>query len=137
MQKVYWEREVEQSIPVEAEEIVWDEQEDVYRPTPVDACTFVQTFGLKRVPEIRQGQSYLFVQRQAFARLQAHLKGDLSVEQGGLLIGQAFRDEAKASYLLVIEEALPAREAIETATTVEYTAASWAKILPRLQEMNT
>ena len=42
----------------------------------------------------------------------------------------------RSAYLLLIEEALPAQEGIETPTSFSYTSASWESITPRLQALN-
>ncbi|HLV79191.1 MAG TPA: hypothetical protein VKT32_02885, partial [Chthonomonadaceae bacterium] len=99
------EPEAAPSQPDLAQEIVWSEREDVYRPAPIEARRFMETLSLAWPPEIKPGQALLFVRKAAFERLQAHLKSDLKREQGGLLVGQAFRDETLSAYLLVIEEA--------------------------------
>lgn len=116
--------------------VVWDEREDVYRPAAIDAQSFVQTLTLKRTPEIKPDQAYIFIKRRAYEQIQAHLKRDMKIEQGGLLIGRALRDETLATYLLLIEEALPAHGAVETETTIEYTPEAWKNMLPQLQQMD-
>ena len=112
------------------------ESEDVYTPSPVVAADFVRSLGLPRAPDILPRQGYIFLKRTAFTTMESHLKSDVTVEQGGLLIGQAFFDPVLKSYLLVIQEALPAPDGIETPTFFGYTTASWRGLLPHLQQMD-
>ena len=116
--------------------IEWEESADVYQPTEIVAADFIQTLGLARIPAILPQQAYIFVPRQARDKIVAHLKGDVSVERGGLLLGQAFSDAALGTYLLIIHDALPAPDGIETPTFFGYTTASWQALTPQLQQMN-
>jgi proteasome lid subunit RPN8/RPN11 len=116
--------------------LIWQEQEDVYRPVPVDGLSFVRSLPLKQVPEIKEAGATIFIRRHTYAQILAHLKSNLEVELGGLLVGQALLDTQHDAYLLLIEEALPADEGVETATSFEYTAATWQHITPYLQRMN-
>ena len=116
-------------------EIEWQESADVYAPTKIAAAEFVSTLGLARSPAILPQQSYIFVNRAALEKTQAHLRGNVEVEQGGLLLGQAFYDPVLRSYLLLIHDALPAPDGIETPTFFGYTTASWRTLTPQLQEM--
>lgn len=118
-----------------AEEIEWRESADVYAPTEIVAAEFVPTLGLTRSPAILPRQSYIFVNRAALEKLQTHLRGNVEVEQGGLLLGQAFYDPALRTYLLLVLDALPAPDGIETPTFFGYTTASWRTLTPRLQQM--
>lgn len=126
----------EASEPAEEEVIIWDEQEDVYRPTVVDAEPFVRSLAMKRPPTLPAKQSVIFLRRSAFEKIQAHLKSNVAVELGGLLIGQSFREEARESFLMLIEDALPAAGGEETATSFAYTSESWNALLPQLTRMN-
>ena len=118
-----------------AGDIVWQESADVYAPTEITAADFVSTLGLARLPAILPQQSYIFVNRAAMEKTQAHLRGNVEVEQGGLLLGQAFYDPVLRSYLLLVHDALPAPDGIETPTFFGYTTASWRTLAPQVQEM--
>ena len=120
----------------EATEIEWEDSTDVYAPIPVEAQIFVSSLGLAGNPDILPKQSYLFVKRTVLARMDEHLKKDVSVESGGLLLGEAFFDPTLNTYLLVIHEALPAPDGIETPTFFGYTTASWRALLSPLQQMD-
>ena len=122
-------------LPNPAEWIEWEESADVYAPTEIIAPEFVLTLGLARPPAILPQQAYIFIHRPTLERVQAHLRGNLEVEQGGLLLGQAFFDPALRSYLLLIRDALPAPDGIETPTFFGYTTASWRSLTPQLQQM--
>ena len=85
---------------------------------------------------MKREQPLIFVRVGAYAKVRAHLAGDMDVEQGGLLVGKALYDPELGGYLLLIEEALPAQEGIETPTSFSYTSASWEALTPRLQALN-
>lgn len=121
--------------PAEAVEIEWEESEDVYTPTAIEAARFLRGLSLPRLPAILPKQTYIFVGRGVLEAMNAHLKRDVSVEQGGLLLGQAFVDPELQTYLLLIHEALAAPDGIETPTFFGYTPASWRGMLPQLQCM--
>lgn len=115
--------------------IEWQDSADVYAPAVVIAAHFVQTLGLARPPVILPQQAYIFVNRAALDKAQAHLRGNVEVEQGGLLLGQAFFDPEIRSYLLLVHDALPAPDGVETPTYFGYTTASWRALTPQLQQM--
>lgn len=120
----------------DADEIEWQDCDDVYRPTPVVASDFVRTLGLTRPPIILPQQSYIFVRRSVLEKIQAHLQNNVQVEQGGLVLGQAFVDMALGATFLVVHDALPALDGIETPTFFGYTTASWQTLTPQLQQMD-
>ena len=122
--------------PADGDEIEWQDSEDVYRPTPITALDFVRTLGLARPPAILPQQSYIFVKRGALEKIRAHLASNVQVEQGGLIVGQAFVDATLGTTLLVIHDALPAPDGIETPTFFGYTTASWHALAPQLQQMD-
>jgi proteasome lid subunit RPN8/RPN11 len=115
--------------------IDWEEREDVYRPTTVDAVHFAPTLCPERPPEIQPQQTHIFIRQSAYAQLREHLRQDLTVEMGGLLYGEAFYDPGRAVYLLAIGAALAATGGIETPTSFAYTPASWQGLTPRLQQL--
>ena len=120
----------------EVDEIEWQDSDDVYRPTPIVASEFVRTLGLARPPAILPQQAYIFVRRSVLEKIQAHLQSNVQVEQGGLILGQAFVDATLGATLLVVHEALPAPDGIETPTFFGYTTASWQALTPQLQQMD-
>jgi proteasome lid subunit RPN8/RPN11 len=122
--------------PIE-EEIVWNEQEDVYRPTPVHAADFLLSLSLSRPVALKRGQTVLLVRPAAFEKIQAHLRSDLRIELGGLLVGRVLQDAALSITLILLEDALLALDGHGTPTTFEYTPASWKAITPQLQQMHS
>lgn len=126
---------VRRPVEEEAEEIEWSEQEDVYRPRPIQAHAFLAGFDAARVPPLRRGASCCLVRKSAYTRIQAHLGSDTRIELGGLLVGEAFYDAELDLYCLVVEEALPAHEGAGTAITFSYTEATWRTLSPQLQSL--
>lgn len=118
------------------EEIEWQDSADVYAPTVIAAADFVPMLGMTHPPAILPQQSYIFIARPALTKVQTHLRGNVNVEQGGLLLGQAFLDADLKTYLLLVHDALPAPDGIETPTFFGYTPASWRALTPHLQQMN-
>lgn len=114
----------------------WEDSDDIYQPTAVIASQFVRTLGLPRLPAILPQQAYIFIKHTTLEKMQAHLKTNITVEQGGLVLGQAFHDAALNTYLLIIHDALPAPDGIETPTFFGYTTASWRTLAPQLQQMD-
>lgn len=115
--------------------VVWEEREDIYRPVVADVIEIMRTLGLSSAPEIKAGQSVILLRRAAWEGLQNHLRRDLRVEQGGLLMGQVFHDVPHGSYLILIERAIEAQAGVETAVRFEYTSATWEALMPQLQEL--
>src|SRR5438045_9706198 len=71
----------------EDSEIVWNEQEDVYRPAPVDAVACVHSLSPGSPPDVVPGESLVFLRATAYAQMLQHLKSDTTIELGGLLLG--------------------------------------------------
>lgn len=120
---------------MEEDGIEWEDSDDGYQPTPVDAPTFVRTLGLARLPMMLASQVYIFVPHSILDKITAHLKSNVKVEQGGLILGQAFVDVALGTYLLRIHDVLPAPDGIETPTFFGYTTASWHTLAPQIARM--
>jgi len=120
---------------IDESEIEWEEQEEVYRPETVVAETFLPSLPLSFAPELRPNAYLLFIRRQAWNLVQEHLRSDISVEQGGLLVGRALYDTRLNTYIILIEEALVAPQGVETATSFSYTAETWAAIFPHFREL--
>jgi proteasome lid subunit RPN8/RPN11 len=119
------------------EEIEWTEQEDVYRPRPVDANSYLRSLGLPKPIEAKAGQAVALVRRAAYQHLNEHLRTDMAVELGGLLCGEALYDRALDLFIVVIEMAVPAVNGDGTPTTFSYTPAAWEAISPTLRQMNS
>jgi proteasome lid subunit RPN8/RPN11 len=115
--------------------VVWEEREDIYEPVVGDVREILRTLGLSSALEIKAGQSVIVLRRTAWEALQQHLRRDLRVEQGGLLMGQVFHDVRRGSYLILIERAVEAQAGVETAVRFEYTSATWEALMPQLQEL--
>ena len=124
------------AVAPEQPEILWTDSDDAYRPAEVNGKEMIASLALDRPIEWKSGQSVIFVRRGTLEKIQSHLRTDPSIELGGLLVGQAFRDNAAASYFVVVEEALPALDGHGTATQFEYTSASWQAITPGLVKMD-
>ncbi len=116
--------------------MTWEEREDVYKPTQVEAHAFVQTLGMPHPPEIQPKQVYIFVRKAIYDQIRTHLKREGKVEQGGLLFGQAYVDPALSSYLIVVEEALPAIGAQELPRSLTYTPEAWHRMTPLMQRLD-
>jgi proteasome lid subunit RPN8/RPN11 len=125
----------EEVIAAEELPVVWEEREDIYRPVVVDVMEIIRTLGLSSALEIKAGQSVILLRRAACDALQQHLRRDLGVEQGGLLMGQVFHDVRRGSYLILIERAVEAQSGVKTAVRFEYTSATWEALMPQLQEL--
>lgn len=123
--------------PVEEPEgiLAWDERADVYRPRPVDARALAGGLDLAAPLDLAAGRIVVLVQDAALQRVRTHLGADRRLEHGGLLIGRALRDELLCTYVVMIDDAVPAREAIETAISVEYTPETWRSLLPVLRDL--
>ncbi len=119
----------------DSEEIEWEEQQDVYRPTPTRAAEFVRLLELSDPPSVRQGVPLCFIRRAAWEIVQSHLREDTSIELGGLLVGQAYFDIEMALFITVVEQALPAREGEGTALTFSYTENTWRTLSPQLDSL--
>lgn len=117
------------------EPLAWDEQEDVFRPQIISTSVLLETLPLTTRPSFQQDEAGIFIYRTAYQTLRQHLKSDVTVEQGGLLLGQAFHDPDRNAYFLLIEQALPARGGLETEVSFSYTEAAWEHLTPHLQRM--
>ena len=119
----------------EPDEMEWIEQEDVYRPQRAHAEELLAGLVRKRPLDLRKGSCWCLVRREAFEKIQAHLRSDTRIELGGLLMGEAFYDPEQECYVVVVEEALPAQDGEGTALTFAYTAATWQTLSPQLQAL--
>ena len=118
--------------PPEAE-IEWSEQDDAYRPRRADASVLLLSLAVPTALDLRKGAVYCFARREAFDRIQDHLRSDTRIELGGLLVGEAFYDPERDLHCVVVEAALPAYAGEGTAVTFSYTEATWQALSPQLQ----
>jgi proteasome lid subunit RPN8/RPN11 len=121
-------------IAAEPDGIEWSEMEDVYRPQRVSA-DFLAALLQRAAPELRRGSSCCLVRRAAYEQIQAHLRSDLRIELGGLLVGEAFFDADRDVHCVLVEDALPAYEGEGTALTFAYTEATWQALSPQMQAL--
>jgi len=125
-------------IPAEPEEeIVWSEQDDVYRPRPIDARIFLEGLSLPSVPRLRAGEPIVLIRAPAHEAILDHLKSNVTIELGGLLAGEVGYDRGRDLFVIVVEVALPALNGEGTATTFSYTPAAWEAMLPAWQQMKS
>ena len=117
-------------------EIVWTEQQDVYRPRPIEARAYLRSQSLESKVQVRAGQSTVLIRRDAYSKAVDHLRTDLKSELGGLLCGEALYDSKLDLYLVVVEVVLPALHGEGTAISFSYTPEAWAAMLPGWLEMN-
>lgn len=129
-------REPPAAPPEAAGAVIWEDVPEVYRPPREDASTVLKGLGMAQPPDIPPGSLSVFIRRRTLDGVISHLKGDTSVEQGGLLVGKPFFDAALSAYVILIEDSLPARGGIETPTEFSYTSESWQHLTPRLQTMD-
>jgi proteasome lid subunit RPN8/RPN11 len=116
--------------------MTWQERDDVYKPTPIEAHAFVQTLGMPRPPEIQPRLTYIFIRKTVHDQIRTHLKRDVRVELGGLLFGRAYFDESLDSYLILVEVALPAIGAQELPHSLTYTPEAWHRLTPQMQQLD-
>ena len=117
-------------------EIVWTEQQDVYRPRPIEARAYLRSQSLESKVQVRAGQSTVLIRRDAYSKAVDHLRTDLKSELGGLLCGEALYDSELELYLVVVEVVLPALHGEGTAISFSYTPEAWEAMLPGWLEMN-
>lgn len=118
------------------DDIDWNEQQDVYRPTDADAAEYLARLMPGRPVTLKQGNSIILTRQAAFEKIQTHLRSNLKIELGGLVIGKVVQDTARALYLVIVEDALPAVGGTGTAISFEYTSESWQSLTPQLQQMS-
>lgn len=92
------------------DQIVWSEDENIYRPSPRPLAEFLSTVEL--IPQTRmagenQGDSLLvFVEQSCMKKMQAHAHEEIQREQVGILCGQAFIHGNERHYV-TITSAIP------------------------------
>ncbi len=116
-------------------EIEWEDLNEAYLPQPIKTADFCDLHHLPKNIEIAEKEPFVLIDKSVFERIQLHLKSDISVEKGGLLIGKAFLDEQASRFLLTIHDAFEAHAGLETSSTLSYTTSTWEEIIPLIQHL--
>ncbi|GEM_PF-2438749 len=104
-------------------QIIWGEDcEDVYKPIQKSIWEFTAERGISN--EVRQ----VYIKEDALADLKSHLASNLRVEQGGILLGNAYRDPEYQIYV-EITASVAAPATIGTGAHLEFTPDSWQGIM--------
>ena len=87
-----------------------------------------------------EGVPQVYVEGGALAVIQRHIGwGSVTkenvVEQGGLLIGQVYRDEVTDLLFGVVEHALPARASHSSSIAIDMDHSTWADLYRRFDEL--
>ncbi len=104
-------------------QIVWVDSEDVYKPIAKSTTEFRSDRGI-----IKDKVSRVYIKADALNNLRTHLKSNLKVEQGGILLGNAYEDSFLGIYV-EITAAVAAPATIGTGAHLEFTSASWQGIM--------
>lgn len=120
---------------LDEEDIVWNDQQDVFRPTSASSAQVQALLGVEY--RVSNPPFSIYARQDVLHQIEKHLKSDMKIELGGLLAGRVFHDSADDSYSAVIEAAFPALDGLGTPTHFEYTSAAWEAITPLLKEMNS
>src|SRR5437763_4628620 len=87
------------------EEILWREDEEVYRPLARPLSEFLDTIAIIHgivKPSSAQDESLLvFLEHDCMEKMQAHARQEILREQAGILCGQAYVNENGSYYLAV------------------------------------
>jgi proteasome lid subunit RPN8/RPN11 len=105
------------------DQIVWVDSEDVYKPIPKSFSEFTEERGIT----FRQAQVY--IKKSALQNLITHLESNLSVEQGGILFGNAYQDPSSQTIYVEITAAVAAPATIGTSAHLDFTPDSWTGIM--------
>ena len=119
----------------EEPEIEWAEQDDVYRPTPLSLTEVISSLGIEMPANLEKQSPLLAMRTDALNKLSDHVRTDTRIELGGLLVGRAFHDAVRRTFVILVEAALPALQGDGTATSFTYTSESWRAILPEFNKM--
>jgi proteasome lid subunit RPN8/RPN11 len=106
--------------------IIWQESDDVYKPITKNLRDFMAQKGINLQPEERV--SGVYINADALRNLKAHLKTNLSVEQGGILFGNAYQDPELGIYV-DITAAVAAPATVGTGAHLDFTPNSWTGIM--------
>ncbi len=118
-----------------AEEIDWSEPDVPFRPSSIDPNALYAQLKITKPPKLVLRSNYVFIKRAALEKVEEHLRSNTSVELGGLLVGLPYYATSVDSYLVVVHDGYAADEGKETAISFEYTADTWKRMTPQLQEM--
>ena len=114
--------ETNKPVVTQSNQIEWVECEDVYKPTEKPIKEFIE----EKEISLPYPQVYIF--HSALTALKEHLETDTTVEQGGILFGQAYNDSEHGIYV-EITAAVPAPATIGTGAHLEFTPDSWQGIM--------
>ncbi|WP_017718131.1 Mov34/MPN/PAD-1 family protein [Kamptonema formosum] len=107
-------------------QIIWGEEcEDVYKPILKSIREFIAERGISN--EVRPVRE-VYIKEDALANLKSHLASNLRVEQGGILLGNAYRDTQNGIYV-EITASVAAPATIGTGAHLEFTPDSWQGIM--------
>ncbi|MCL2925514.1 MAG: Mov34/MPN/PAD-1 family protein [Trichodesmium sp. MAG_R04] len=107
----------------EPNKIVWVESEDVYKPIRKLIKDFKSERGITNTKKER-----VYITEIALQNLREHLCSNITVEQGGILFGNAYVDPQYTVYV-EIKSAVAAPSTIGTGAHLEFTSASWQGIM--------
>ncbi|NET45198.1 Mov34/MPN/PAD-1 family protein [Okeania sp. SIO2B3] len=107
----------------EQNKIVWVESEDVYKPIPKSIEDFKSERDISNTKKEK-----VYITKIALKHLKAHLGSNTTVEQGGILFGNAYEDPQYGIYV-EIRSAVAAPSTIGTGAHLEFTSASWQGIM--------
>lgn len=121
---------LDQKTSSDVEDIIWIESTDVYQPFEVEYTSFTQQYSLP--PYF----SSIYIADSAVNSLLRHLSSHLTVEQGGVLFGHAYKDSEFGIYT-EIEAAIAAPATISTETSFKLTPDSWDGILKNAKKLSS
>jgi|GEM_PF-1236063 len=104
-------------------EIIWEESNDVYKPITKSLKEFTSE------RNIRYQMGRVYITEDAFYKLTNHLESNISVEQGGILFGNAYREPLYGRIYVEITAAVAATATISTGYHLEFTSDSWLGIM--------
>jgi proteasome lid subunit RPN8/RPN11 len=112
------------------DQVVWQDCEDVYRPTVKPIAQFLEECNITLSGKI----SPVYIEKKAYVTIIKHLKSDLQREQGGILFGNAYRDPKRGVYVKIVN-AIPANDTLATNAHLEFTAQTWQGIMNYAKEI--
>ncbi|MEO1376267.1 MAG: Mov34/MPN/PAD-1 family protein [Cyanobacteria bacterium J06635_10] len=109
-------------ISATSNQITWVECEDVYKPVEKSIKEFIEE------GKISLPYSQVYISKSARKTIKSHLEANTTIEQGGILFGQAYNDFKQGIYVEIIA-AIPAQATIGTKVHLEFTPDSWQDIM--------
>ena len=103
--------------------ISWIECEDIYEPKIKEINYFCQE------KQIRPQNSRAYITQNVYDTIIQHLKTNLSIEQGGILFGNAYKDPRLGIIYVEVTAAVPALETVGTGVHLQFTPDSWSSIM--------